>query len=118
MRSRIRTLSFTAAFMAFAAGAGAQKPAGQPALIPFADIGNIRDWRSSSNTELYIQSMDRKWFKTTFLAPCTALPYATAIAFVTEPNGDLNSFSSVLVDTERCWFKTFESSDEPPPKRK
>lgn len=118
MRSTIRILSLAAGFVAFATGAAAQKPVGQPARIPFADIGNIRDWRSSSNTELYIQSMDRKWFRTTFFAPCTALPYATAIAFVTEPNGDLNSFSSVLVEGERCWFKTFESSDEPPPKRK
>jgi len=115
MRTAIRTLALatTAMAIAFAGIATAEKPA----RIPFADIGNIRDWRAGSANELYIESMDRDWYKTTFLAPCAALPFATAIAFVTEPNGDLNSFSSVLVEGERCWFKTFEKS-APPAARK
>jgi hypothetical protein len=118
MRHTIRTLSLPAVVLALAGGALAQQPPAHATRIPFADIGNIRDWRASSSDELYIQSMDRQWFRTTFFAPCTALPYATAIAFVTEPNGELNSFSSVLVEGERCWFRTFASSEEPPAKRK
>jgi len=116
MRNAIRALGLATAAvtMAVAGGASAEKPT----RIPFADIGNIRDWRADTASELYIQSMDRDWYKTTFLAPCTALPFATAIAFVTEPNGDLNSFSSVLVEGERCWFKTFEKSNAPPAKRR
>ena len=104
--------------MVWASHAGAQKPAQRPTRIPFADIGNIREWRSNDVNELYIQSMDKAWYRTTFWSPCTALPFATAIAFVTEPNGDLNSFSSVLVEGERCWFRTFEKSDAPPSARK
>ena len=116
MRNAIRALGVAtvAVTIAVAGGASAEKPA----RIPFADIGNIRDWRADTANELYIQSMDREWYRTTFLAPCRALPFADAIAFVTEPNGELNSFSSVLVENERCWFKTFEKSDAPPAKRK
>ena len=114
MRTAIRALDLaTAVAIAFAGIASAETPA----RIPFADIGNIRDWRADTANALYIQSMDRDWYKTTFLAPCAALPYATTIAFVTEPNGELNSFSSVLVEGERCWFKTFEKSNAPPPRK-
>lgn len=116
MVNAIRALGLAVATAAIGLAAGASGE--QPARIPFADIGNIRDWRAGTANELYIQSMDREWYRTTFLAPCTALPFATAIAFVTEPNGDLNSFSSVLVEGERCWFKTFEKTDAPPAKRR
>ncbi len=88
--------------------------ADKPVRIPFADIGNIRNWHSDTANELYIQAMDKDWYKTTFWAPCTPLPFANTIAFVTEPNGELSSFSSVLVDGQRCWFKTFEKSAAPP----
>ena len=115
MRTAIRALGLaTAAVIACAGDAVAEKPT----KIPFADIGNIRNWHADTANELYIQSMDRNWYRTTFWAPCTALPFATTIAFVTEPNGDLNSFSSVLVEGERCWFKTFQRSDAPPTVRK
>ncbi|HEU4618698.1 MAG TPA: hypothetical protein VFV10_11680 [Gammaproteobacteria bacterium] len=42
------------------------------------------------------------------------LPFAIGIAFVTEPAGHLDQYSSILVDGERCWFKTFERSGPPP----
>jgi hypothetical protein len=116
MRNAIRALGLATAAVAIAFAGSA--PAEKPTRIAFADIGNIRDWRADTANELYIQSMDRDWYKTTFWAPCAALPFATAIAFVTEPNGDLNSFSSVLVEGERCWFKTFEKSNAPPTTRK
>ncbi len=84
--------------------------------IPFADIGNIRDWRAATADEFYIQAMNRNWYRATFWAPCQALPFATGVAFVTESNGSLDSFSSILVEGERCWFKTFERADGPPSK--
>ena len=117
MHTLIRTLALATATAVLAIASAGNASAEKPARIPFADIGNIRDWRADSANELYIQSMDRDWYKTTFLAPCTSLPFATAIAFVTEPNGELNTFSSVLVEKERCWFKTFAKS-APPPARK
>jgi hypothetical protein len=92
---------------AFAAPLGAV----QPASIPFAAIGNIRDWHASSADELYVQAMNRDWYRATFWAACHPLPFAIGIAFVTEPNGALDRFSSILVDGER-W--SFERSEAPP----
>jgi hypothetical protein len=93
--------------------AGAADAAQKAASIPFADIGNIRDWHSDSADELYVEAMNKKWYRATFWAPCQALPFALAIAFVTEPNGSLDAYSSILVDGERCWFRTFEPTEAP-----
>ena len=76
--------------------------------IHFADIGNLQNWRADSTDELYIETMSRKWYRVTFWSPCHGLPFVSDIAFVTEPNGELNAYSSILVSGERCWFKTFE----------
>lgn len=98
-----------------------EKQAGQPnkrTAIHFADLGNVWSWHASNANEMYIQSNDKKWYRVTFWSPCYELPYAISVAFVTEPNGDLSSYSSVLVRGERCWFKTFERSEGPPSKAK
>ena len=81
--------------------------------IPFADIGNIRDWRAPDMDTLFIQSMNGNWYRVSFWAPCNELPFTETIAFVTEPNGELNSYSSILADGERCWFKTFDRTEAP-----
>jgi hypothetical protein len=93
--------------------AGAEVAAQKAVSIPFADIGNIRDWHAESADELYIEAMNRQWYRATFWAPCHSLPFAIGIAFVTEPNGSLNAYSSVLVDGERCWFRSFERAEAP-----
>jgi hypothetical protein len=116
MSSHFRSVAIVAcagAAALFAAALGAV----QPASIPFAAIGNIRDWHADSAEELYVQAMNRDWYRATFWAPCQALPFAVGIAFVTEPNGGLDRFSSILVDGERCWFRTFEQSDPPTDER-
>lgn len=89
-------------------------PAQKHVSIPFADIGNILDWRASGTDEIYIQSMRREWYRAVFFSPCTELPFAVQIAFVTEPNGALNQFSSILVEGQRCWFRSFEHASGPP----
>jgi hypothetical protein len=81
--------------------------------IPFADLGNIHDWHADSADELYIEAANRKWYRTTFWSPCNPLPFASTIAFVTEPTGELDKYSSILVEGERCWFKTFEQTTAP-----
>lgn len=81
--------------------------------IPFADIGNIYNWHSDDSNELYVQSLNKDWYRITFWSPCTELPFAVGIAFVTDSIGSLDKFSSILVNGERCWFKTFEKSEAP-----
>lgn len=81
--------------------------------IHFADIGNIRDWHADNADSLYVQSMDRQWYRITFWSPCHQLPFAIGISFVTDEIGDLDKYSSILVNGERCWFRTFEKSEAP-----
>jgi hypothetical protein len=107
------TVLATFACTALLVGAGASA-AKQRTKIPFADLGNIRNWESDSPNELYVQSMNRDWYRITFWAPCTSLPFAVQVGFVTDTLGQLDQYSSILVDGERCWFKTFERSEAPP----
>lgn len=117
MRSALHAaLALGCAAVALASSA-APRP-GEHASIPFAAIGNIRDWHADSADELYVQAMNRDWYRATFFGPCQGLPFALGIAFVTETNGALDRFGSILVDGERCWFKTFERSDAPPAERR
>jgi Family of unknown function (DUF6491) len=85
----------------------------RPAELHFADLGNIRTWQPDGANAMYIQNNRREWYRATFFSPCTNLPFAFAVAFVTEPNGSLNKYSSILVEGERCWFQTFSTAQEP-----
>src|SRR5688500_9833698 len=73
--------------------------------IPFADLGNIRNWHAENAEVLYVQNAKRDWFRITFWTPCLALPFATGIAFVTDGTSSLDKYSSILVDGENCKFR-------------
>ena len=85
----------------------------QRAAIHFADIGNIHNWQAEGMDAILIQNDHKEWYRATFWSPCVNLPFATGVAFVTEFNGDLDSFSSILVEGERCWFRSFDSVTAP-----
>lgn len=106
------SISLTGATPANAAGEGKR------ASIPFADLGNIDDWRAHDARTLYVESVTGQWYKATFFSPCHSVPFAETIAFVTEPDGSLDKFSSILVNGEQCHFRTFEPVDGPPKKDK
>lgn len=82
--------------------------------IPFADLGNIRDWHADNHDEMFVQAMNRDWYRITFWAPCNELPFAIGVAFVTDSMGSLDKYSSILVNGERCYFRSFEKSAPPP----
>jgi hypothetical protein len=82
-------------------------------VMNFADMGGIRNWRPGANDSLLIEGRNGKWFRASFWGPCYDLKFVSAIAFVTEPTGELDKFSSVLVDGQRCWFRSFEKTTAP-----
>jgi hypothetical protein len=43
--------------------------------------------------------------------PCSGIQFRDRVAFVTDGTDRLDKFSSVLVDGERCWFRSFEKID-------
>jgi len=92
--------------------AGANEPE-KRAMIPFATLGGINDWRADSDKGMYVQGINRKWFYVTFFGFCPDLRFSDRIAFVTEPGHDLDRFSSILVNGTQCSFRTFEASAGP-----
>ena len=84
-----------------------------PAHIRFAEIGNIRSWQAVGHDAILFQSGDGHWLRADFTAPCRDLPFAFSISFITEPNGRLDRFSSILVDGQRCWFRSVRADTEP-----
>ncbi len=91
-----------------------EPPAGPGAVLRFADLGGIRDWRPADNGRaILIEGRRGEWYRATFFSPCTSLPFADTIAFATDATGDLDKFSAVLTRDERCYFRTFERV--PPP---
>lgn len=84
------------------------------AVIHFADLnGAILDWRPEGDRALLIEAGNRQWYRAELFAPCVSLRFSQTIAFVTDPLGDIDQFSSILVDGERCWFKSFERTSAP-----
>lgn len=84
------------------------------AVIHFADLGGIENWRAVDERTLEIEGRNGDWFRAELWSHCIGLRSANEIAFISEPNGDLDRFSSIYVARgERCQFKTFERIEEP-----
>lgn len=100
---------FSVGLLAVAGSAAADRAAS----IPFADLGNISNWRADGHEAMLIESQRGNWYRATFFAPCYELPFAESVGFVTEPGGRLDKFSSVVVAGQRCWFRDFEQVPAP-----
>ena len=87
------------------------------AVIRFADYGGIENWRAGRDGSLLIEARNGNWYRATFHGSCHDLKFAQRIGFVTDVVGNLDKFSSILVDGRRCWFRTFEQVPDPDAKR-
>lgn len=84
------------------------------AMIPFATLGGIKDWRADGDKGMYIQGIvGGKWFYVTFFGFCPDLRFSDRVAFVTEPGPELDKFSSIFVNGTQCSFRTFAASAGP-----
>lgn len=82
--------------------------------IPFADHGGIRDWRADGDRALYIQGSNGQWYHATLMSPSIGLNFAEGIGFVSEPTGDFDHFSSILVGGQSYPLTSLVTSDAPP----
>lgn len=98
--------------------AAAARPLGVEARIAFANQGGISDWQPDGSRGIFVQDVHRQWYRAGFLTPCTDLPFADAIGFVTRGPDDLDKFSSILVRGRQCRFDNFVTSEGPPRKDK
>jgi Family of unknown function (DUF6491) len=86
------------------------------ASIPFANHGGIRDWRADGHRALYVQARNKQWYRAELVGYCQDLPQALSIAFVSEPTGDFDRYSSIVVRGQRCMLKALAESAPPPAK--
>ncbi len=98
--------------------AAEKEPPGKEATISFVNMGGIQDWRPDGEKGLYIDGPNRQWYYATFMSQCIGLNFTEHVGFVSEPNGNLDKFSSVLVDHRECHIKSLVTSDPPPKKTK
>jgi len=90
--------------------------AAEDASIPFMGFGSVRNWQADGDKAMFVQDTRKNWYRATFWSPCRELPFAIRIGFITDNFDRLDKYSSVRVDGERCWFKSFEKSEAPLPK--
>lgn len=83
------------------------------ASIPFADLGGIRNWRAGPENSLLIEGNTGHWYRATFFSRCTGLRFADVIALESRPSSTVDRFSSVIVDGQRCAFRTLVEIPDP-----
>lgn len=109
----LASLSLSATLMASEESAEESMQA-KPAVIHFADRGGIRNWRAVGDDVLEIEGRNGDWFRAELFSHCQGLRTANNLGFDSEPNGDLDRYSSIYVGRgERCQFKTFERIEAP-----
>jgi hypothetical protein len=81
---------------------------GAPRRIAFGGFQAIYDWRVDDQGALLIKTASDHFYRATFAAPCPELPTAINIGFITEVAGPLDRWTSIYVDGDRCWFKSFD----------
>jgi hypothetical protein len=96
--------------------ADAAAPSGPEARIAFANHGGIRDWQADGDKAIYVQDIHGKWYHAQLMGFCTDLPFVEHVGFVSEPNGDFNRMSAIVVRGQQCPVKTFTASGAPPSK--
>jgi hypothetical protein len=103
------------------AGKPGQLPPGQEGRIPFANLRDgILDWRADGERGIWVESPSRQWYYGKFMSSCLGLDFANRVGFDTEPNGDFDKFSYVVVRDgfpERCQLTSLVTSNGPPTAR-
>ena len=80
----------------------------RPAVLHFADIGGIKSWHVLGAGGLLIEGQRHQFYLAEFFGICPRLRSAEAVGFVTDATGSLTQFDSIIVDGERCHFRTLQ----------
>ncbi len=90
----------------------------EDAHIHFVHLGGIQSWHAAGDEALFIEGRNRQWYYARLMGPCRGLDFATVVGFVTEPTGEFDRFSAILVDHQECRVMSLVKSAPPPPKTK
>jgi len=115
-RRSMTALTAGALAAVFATCSGSVAASSTPqAAIPFADHGGIYDWRANGDKGIWIQSVGGKWFYGSFMGTCLGLDTALRVGFKSEPTGQFDRWSTIVVPHEpQCHLASFEQSAGPP----
>jgi hypothetical protein len=118
-----RYVSLALALACIAVGAGRlaqaqEEPGSRRASIDFVSLGGIDDWRAEGNDAMLIKALNGNWYRAQFSMPCMGIKFREQVAFVTDGTDRVDRFSSVIVNGERCWFRSFEKVDPAAPPEK
>lgn len=114
-------LAVAAASLAVALPAAAAPHTGPPAReasIPFVDSGSIYTWQVVGRNTLYVQDVQRNWYRASLMGPCLDLPFADAIGFDARGTNSFDRFSSIRVRGHTCPLTSLVASGAPPKKAK
>jgi hypothetical protein len=93
-------------------------PAPAPeAQIPFAKT-NIWNWQVVDDKTVLIQDQSRRWYKATLFGNCINLSDRQRLAFVSNPSGTFDKFSTILARGQRCPLVSLVETSAPPKKAK
>jgi Family of unknown function (DUF6491) len=90
----------------------------QEAQIPFADKGGIWNWQVVDDKHVLIQSRSRDWYQATLIGSCFNIGFAEKLAFVSNPGGSFDKFSSIRVHGQTCPLVSLVKTTPPPKKTK
>lgn len=83
------------------------------ARIAFANHGGIRDWQADGDNALYVQDLRGRWYHAELMGTCLDLPFSQRVGFVSEPSGEFNRWSSIIVRGQQCMLKSLTASGGP-----
>ena len=83
-------------------------------MIPFANRGDVEDWRAQGNNAIWFQDQHRRCAE--LFGPAFDLPFVEHIGIDANPSGTLDKFGAIVVRGHRYGFRSFERMDGPPPR--
>jgi len=115
MNRVIKALALATALVAAWPALAAPAPRGGNE-IPFVGFGGIQNWTANDDSTLYVQARGGPWYEVDMAQPCTGLPFALRIGVASGPMDTLDSFSTILVDGNRCQVASVTRLASPPPR--
>jgi hypothetical protein len=116
-KSILFALPLAAALLGGAPAFGADSQlARSEASIPFANRGDVEDWRAQGNNAIWFQDQHRRWYRAELFGPAFDLPFVEHIGIDANPSGTLDKFGAIVVRGHRYGFRSFERMDGPLPR--